>query len=119
MTMCEHQTDDLDLAFAAARSEAMRPVPEALLARTLGDAEAELAWRKARTPARGGLRALLAGLGGWPGIGGLTTAAAVGLWIGVAMPSAVQNLGLPLASEDEDVLTLLLPEYTLAAAWEG
>ncbi|MFS4582530.1 hypothetical protein [Phaeobacter sp. C3_T13_0] len=34
-----------------------------------------------------GLRDLLAGLGGWPALGGLATASAAGLWIGLAPPS--------------------------------
>jgi hypothetical protein len=54
-----------------------------------------------------------------PGLGGLATAAAVGVWIGVATPVAVQGLGLPLIGEEEDLLALLLPDYDLAADWEG
>jgi hypothetical protein len=120
MKMNDRDQDDLlEAAFSAARTDAMHPVPEALMARIAGDAETELAWRRARRPSAT-LGAILKGLGGWPGLGGLVTAAAVGVWIGVALPTELQNLGLPLVSQqDEDVLTLLLPDYTLADGWEG
>ncbi|APG46252.1 hypothetical protein [Phaeobacter porticola] len=51
-----------------------------------------------------GLRDLLANLGGWPALGGLVTASAVGLWIGLAppafLPDPIELAGIDLSGED-------------------
>jgi hypothetical protein len=89
--MAEHDLNEggLESYFTAARSFAPMP-SEALLARTLADAEAEMIGRPApattrRAVARRGvMAAVLSAIGGWAGVGGLATATAAGLWIGVA-----------------------------------
>ena len=110
--------DFLEAAFGAARAEALRPAPEALLARISADADNELAWRMARRP-QTGFRAFLAGLGGWPGLGGLVTATAVGVWIGVSGASQLGDMGLPIPAAEEETLSMLLPDYGFGAGWEG
>ncbi|HQU67937.1 MAG TPA: hypothetical protein PLI43_07035 [Albidovulum sp.] len=86
--MAEDDLNDkgLEAFFAAGRENA--PVPsDALLARVMADAEAEMV-RPAevavlRPAARPGfLRAAVASIGGWAGLGGLATATAAGVWIG-------------------------------------
>jgi hypothetical protein len=88
--MAEDDLNDsgLESFFAAGRAEA--PVPsDALVARVLADAEAEMA-RPAPVEAPrpvaqpGFLHAAIASIGGWAGLGGLATATAAGVWIGFA-----------------------------------
>ncbi|MFM2354694.1 MAG: hypothetical protein RLZZ528_430 [Pseudomonadota bacterium] len=84
-------TDDEMLAgfFAQVRQGAADP-SEALLARVLADAAAEMpkprpmaAAASGAVPAGGGwFGSMLAGLGGWGGLGGLASAAVAGVWIG-------------------------------------
>ncbi|MCU0910919.1 MAG: hypothetical protein MUE98_06100 [Rhodobacteraceae bacterium] len=108
MTMTDGDThgteaggDPLEAAFAAARAAAAEPAPAALLARIEADARAAL--RPAPEPAalpprpsvRGRWQDLMQLLGGWPGIGGLATASAAGVWLGLAAPSGLDGLGLP------------------------
>ena len=86
--------DDLEALFSAARAD--RPVPSgALQARVLADAvavqdgvtaAAHAAPSRAARP--GWIAQIAAALGGWPGIGGLATACAAGVWIGFAPPSS-------------------------------
>lgn len=94
--------DPLETAFAAARVAAAAPAPAALVARVEADARRVLAERvPPRTLAGNGARrragasawrALVAALGGWPGIGGLAAASATGLWIGFAAPAGLDVL---------------------------
>ncbi|WP_171178248.1 hypothetical protein [Ruegeria sp. HKCCD8929] len=89
--MAENDTD-LDALFAAARQE-RDFLPEDLAARMLADAQAVQAVRAASETApeqakRPGLWSQLgSALGGWRGIGGLATACAAGVWIGLAPPA--------------------------------
>lgn len=101
--------DDLDDCFAAARTNATAPAPEALLTRIIGDAEAEL---KVRQKPRANLAQVFAGFGGWMGFGGLVVATLAGVWIGVSVPAdiAVDSFSV-FADVPEDALTLLLPGY--------
>jgi hypothetical protein len=77
----------LDALFASAAQDTPDPSSE-LLARVLSDAETLAAARK--TPVdvkpsknwRPDFAALIAGIGGWPGIAGLTSVAVAGIWIG-------------------------------------
>ena len=101
-------SDPLEAAFAAARAAAAAPAPAALLARIEADARAELRPEPAPVPvrprsaARGRWHDLMQALGGWPGIGGLATASAAGVWLGLAAPAALDALGLPGAAGIDD-----------------
>ena len=84
----------LGRAFAAARALAPSPAP-ALIDRVLADAAmlqphpTRPAARPAKAGmARGALADLVTFLGGWRGLGGMVTAAAAGVWIGVAGSAA-------------------------------
>lgn len=94
----------LESFFSAARAgEATQaePSPE-LLARVLEDgygvqdglaaAAAPVAPARAPAPRRSLLAALLAAVGGAPGLAGLTAAALVGLWFGARPPEAVAGV---------------------------
>jgi hypothetical protein len=91
MTMAEDDLNESGLEgfFAAARSHAPEP-SEALVARVLADAEAAMVRKPMAAPvvrpaARdGAIGAILSAIGGWSGLGGLATATAAGIWIGVA-----------------------------------
>ncbi|WP_339672153.1 hypothetical protein [uncultured Roseovarius sp.] len=82
--------------FDAARAHPPAPSPD-LLARVLGDAEAEQVWitRRAQpaaeAPRAGLLEQLYRLLGGWPAMAGLTTAIVAGVWIGTALPEGVSG----------------------------
>lgn len=90
MTMSD---DDKLIDEILAEARATPPaVPEGLMARVLADAAAETA---ARAPAPKPARAasgLVAWFGGWPGLAGLSTAAAAGVFIGFAAPQGVNTL---------------------------
>ena len=109
----------LEAFFAAARDVAPAPSSE-LMARIVADAEATLV---ARAPAplavprrRGRLRAVLAGLGGWPTLASMVTATLAGVWFGFASPDSLNTLsgGLLLpgsAAEASYDLEDMLPGY--------
>lgn len=88
--MAEDDLNDrgLEAFFAAGREKA--PVPsDALMARVLADAEAEMVRPAAVVAPQpvsrpGRLAAAIASIGGWAGLGGLATATAAGVWIGFA-----------------------------------
>ena len=105
----------LDGLFAQARDLAPSPSDD-LIARILADAEAVAAQRRAPVqPEPGGWRTWLESFGGWPAMGGLAAATVAGLWIGVARPTAIPDLGAAVWGEgvsvavglDEDPLGLL------------
>lgn len=89
--------DDLELEalFAAAQDEVITP-SDALLARVMADAEAEIATgaeaaadvcaARSEPANRRVLAALIATLGGWRSIAGLATAGVAGLVIGLGAP---------------------------------
>ncbi|WP_425049993.1 hypothetical protein [Psychromarinibacter sp. S121] len=89
--------DDLDALFEAARTRTAEPTA-ALFERVLADAEAEMptappvASPVAPAPRRGLAARLLSAVGGWPAATGLVAAAATGVFIGMAAPSAVETL---------------------------
>lgn len=84
----------LERLFEAERRAPPVP-PAALLARTLADAAA----LQPPPPGPRGWRLWLGLLGGAPGLGGLVTAAAAGLWLGLAPPAALPDFaGLVLSS---------------------
>ncbi len=113
----------LDDLFRAARAEA--PAPSAdLLARIMGDADAELAARPTVLPVRAApglktrLRSFLDGLGGWPAVAGMVTATVVGVSMGFVSPDQVNTLsgGLLLQSDTSSTssydLEDILPGYS-------
>ncbi len=84
--------DDLDALFNAARARPAEP-SVALYERVLADAEAAMPAPAARPAHRRGLAArLLSQVGGWPAATGLAAAAAIGVYIGMAAPSAVETM---------------------------
>jgi len=95
MTQGNDDMSALDSHFAAARNTAPTPSSD-LLARVLSDAEAvqagQVQTRMASTPRGTPLAQLFRALGGWPAMGGLTTAAVAGLWIGISPPAALQEM---------------------------
>lgn len=73
--------DELEGLFRQARAE--RPLPEAMMARIVADAERLVPW-----PVRGVVREslweqVLAMVGGWGAMSGLAAAAVTGVWLGV------------------------------------
>ena len=109
MAMAEMRKDDdmLDLFFAAGRAAPPEP-SAAFLARV---AEAGLAAQRARqampAPARRGgvagggiLGAFLGLFGGWGGIGGMATAAAAGLWLGLVGSDQLAQVASGLSGAD-------------------
>lgn len=86
-------------------------MPERLSRRVLSDGLAVQAGL--RPPRRAGWRDWVDLLGGWPALGGMATACAVGLWIGLAPPTGlpdpvelVQTSEAGLFAEDDLILAL-------------
>ncbi len=102
-------TDDMDLdqMFATARAERDH-LPDALSARMVADATRVQEDRATTEPVvRPGIWAQLRmSLGGWTGMGGLATACAAGVWIGLAPPDFLPDpVGLVYQQElDVDLL---------------
>lgn len=97
MTQKPDGTDPLAAHFAALKARPARPGPD-LVARILADAdrvqgEPAAVAPPARVPHRpvrfAPLAAAIRALGGWPAMAGLATAAAAGVWIGIAPPSGL------------------------------
>ncbi len=89
--------DALDEMFAQARGDAPE-FSDALAARMLTDARQIQAtcpsgqiMSSSAPKSRGFWGQLLVALGGWGGVGGLATACAAGVWIGVAPPSGLPD----------------------------
>lgn len=85
--MADHDTE-LDDLFAVARRQRDR-LPEGLAARMLADAATVQSEqiRQEQPRQRPAWVQVFDFLGGWRGLGGLATACAAGLWIGLAPPS--------------------------------
>lgn len=84
--------DGLDALFAQARNTPPDDLPAALAARLLADAQAALPRAAPRPGAFAWLAAVLAGIGGAPGLAGMSAAGLAGLWIGFAGPGAATDL---------------------------
>jgi hypothetical protein len=100
--------DALEALFQRARS-APPPVPAALMARVLADAQAAQP-----APAQGIWRVLWHSIGRSAGLGGLATATLVGVWIGVAPPERIPDIGAEIIVGDyiaADTSTDLQQEY--------
>ncbi|WP_176556120.1 dihydroorotate dehydrogenase [Rubellimicrobium rubrum] len=109
---------ELEARFAEARDLEPRPSAD-LMARLAADALREMprpitnATRLA--PGRMRWRDWITALGGWPAVGGLATATAVGVWIGATAPAGLADLAPAVWGEnvsiafgvDEDPLSLL------------
>ncbi|MEM7320335.1 MAG: hypothetical protein AAF408_15120 [Pseudomonadota bacterium] len=91
--MADTKKDELDLLFDAAKRESDL-LPADLAARIVRDAQTEqAAWTAKVTrqaPSMTMWQQILSQLGGWPGLSGLATACAAGVWIGLAPPVALQ-----------------------------
>lgn len=96
MSMTEPRDDDdamLESYFTAARKAAPEP-PADLLTRVAAAAEAGMVPEPAPAPQPRGLKALVAGIGGWPALAGLATATAAGVYLGVLAPQTLDLLML-------------------------
>lgn len=106
MTGSDKKPDDagLQLLFDAAR--AARPSPsDDLMARITADAaDAQPDRETVRPETPGVFRQILDALGGWPALGGLVTAAATGVYIGVVQPDILG--GDVLVFEDAEIGTV-------------
>ncbi len=98
MKMTDKHDDDLVQGFFDAAQGAQAEVSEGLMARVLADADAEATRRavsvvKPRAVAQrqsgGGFFGLI---GGWPAMGGMVAASAMGLWLGLAPPAIMASL---------------------------
>lgn len=123
MAMAERDQQDgmLEDFFAAARDRAPEP-SEALMARVLADAGD--ARRRPDAAARrdeGFWKRLGPLLGGWPGIGGLATATAAGLWIGYAGFADPADLSGGLVGAPGETVELMpqVEVFALAVGTEG
>ena len=118
--MVENDTEDsiLEAHFAAAR-RVDADLPAGLAARMLADADQVQAARQevgqeGVTGATSRWRQLLALLGGWPAMGGLATACAAGVWLGIAPPDFLPDpVGLVVAEQSSSVN--LLDSYSLSS----
>ncbi len=121
MAETDSEMTDLDDLFGAARRQ-VTPLPADLEARIVADG---LALQRSRQAAEvvapvgrplSGLGRLLDLLGGWPALGGLATACAAGIWLGVAPPQILPDpLGLLQSAEaglfaDDDLVLALAEE---------
>lgn len=90
---------ELDRLFDLAQGIAP-PLPEALAARILADAETA-GPMPSTSPAvsPGGWRALVMAIGGWPAMGGLALATVVGVAIGINPPSGLSTFTSGLLGE--------------------
>ncbi|MBT8411624.1 MAG: hypothetical protein KJP02_07495 [Octadecabacter sp.] len=102
----DRDTDMLDTAFAAARSDAPAPSDD-FLNRIMMDADAVLhdaVVTQTRPAVRPSWREMLFdAIGGWPSLGGLAAATVAGLWIGVSPPAALVDYTVLLSGETIEV----------------
>ncbi|WP_424984611.1 hypothetical protein [Microbulbifer sp. S227A] len=115
MTDTDKDMIDLDVFFDAARKQTAG-LPDGLANRIMADAVRVQQHRRAPAPAprRSRWRQLYDMLGGWPGIGGLATACAAGVWLGFAPPSMLPDPAQYLMSDstflDQDSLVIAMAE---------
>lgn len=86
--------EQLETLFTAARRTGPDPSAD-LLARVMQDAlavQAEAGHPKGSAAPRGRLAQLRDAIGGWPAMGGLVTATAAGIWIGISPPDPIETL---------------------------
>jgi len=112
--MNDFDDDALEGLFAAARANPPQ-VSADLQARVLADAQAHMP----KAPRQPWHRALWQILGGAAGLSGLATAAAVGVWIGVAPPEGLPDLAGQIVSNSWPDAAIDLGETDTAADWGG
>ncbi len=106
MTM-KHDEVDLEAVFEAARAAPPQP-SNAFLSRLIAEAETEQDQIAVSAPVlekRQPLRfawfsVLRDGLGGWPGLAGVSAACATGVWLGFAPPAYLPDVAQLLYSSD-------------------
>ena len=113
----------LEAFFEAGRARPPEPGMD-LMARIMADADAEIDARApigvpvARRPRQGLWATLVSGIGGWPAVASLATAAVAGVWLGFASPDQLNSLagGLLLSGDATSgtayELEDLLPGYS-------
>ena len=111
----------LEAFFVAGRAQAPEPGAD-LMTRIIADADAVTAARapapRPRQPQRKGWAALISGIGGWPALAGMATAAVAGIWLGFASPDQLNTLAGGLLLPDDAAgatsyeLEDLLPGYS-------
>lgn len=117
----------LEAFFEAGRAFAPDPGTD-LMARIMADADAEIDARAptrmpagapgARPAGKGLWAALVNGIGGWPAVASLATAAVAGVWLGFASPAQLNSLAGGLLPTQETTsgtafeLEDLLPGYS-------
>lgn len=111
--MNSRKTDDpvLDALFEAGKAATPQP-SDAFMARLAADADAALPQPKTATPPARSGSTFLTRFKGFFAASGLSGAAALGVWIGFAMPDIVTTVA-PLAQET-DGLTVFLPGADLS-----
>ena len=115
--------DDLERLFAKGRRESGQ-MPERLSRQILADADrvqAGFAFAPApQAVAKPGLWSqAMSALGGWPALGGLATACAAGIWIGLAPPSFLPDLDGFIAQDSQDIDLIDMDGLVLALSEEG
>lgn len=85
--------DELDAVFSAARGEPIA-LSDTAMDQVMAAAIAELEddTKQVSVKPVSWWRELVQTLGGWPAMGGLATAAMVGVWIGVSPPTALEGM---------------------------
>lgn len=102
--MTNPNDDDLVALFAQARSADTSPSDD-LMARILGDADAvQDGFTPVQTSENPGLWArMMDALGGWPSLSGLAAATVAGIWVGVAPPSAIEELTATVLGDEVNI----------------
>lgn len=91
--MTDKDMTELDVFFDAARRET-ETLSDTLHQKMLADALAvQESWKVAPVaePRQGRLKQLFDVLGGWPSLGGLVTACAAGIWLGISPPQGLET----------------------------
>lgn len=122
--MADRNELDLDLFFDAAQAQPAEPSVD-LMMRIADDADAQIeitaiAAAPDIAPRMGLWATVLAVLGGWSAVAGVSTAAIAGLWIGIATPTGVSALtsGYLSSSEETAYVSDYLPSFDLQVAEE-
>ncbi|MEP2784537.1 MAG: hypothetical protein ABJO67_02875 [Pseudoruegeria sp.] len=122
--MTDHDDFDLELFFDAAQTQTADASTDLLL-RIAGDADAILDARDTpvgSTPIAkvGFLAGLVAMIGGWSAVAGVSTAAVAGLWFGIMAPTGVSALtnGYLTDTSETAYVSDYLPGFDLTDAGE-
>ena len=104
MTMTNPNEDMLEDAFAKARAVEATPSDD-IMVRILADADSvQGGFVVASAPEKTGLwERMMDGLGGWPAVSGLAAATVAGIWVGVAPPTALEDLTSSVIGDEVSV----------------